>query len=156
MVYSYFSGDSDPANQGSTSEKDYFAWDPMFENQTAGRIINALFPQWNAHNVDLMLTLKPDFLEDVTLRADWVYLALAKAQSPAVNALANDYNAALGYSANKKTLGQEIDLTLAYDYTEDVQFGLCVDWFMPGRAISTQSAQNEVANEVIASCKVEF
>ncbi len=157
MVYSYFSGDSDPANAlgTTTSEKDYFAWDPMFENQTAGRIMNALFPQWNAHSVDIMTILKPDFIEDVTERLDWVYQALAKGLS--VNsALANDYNAAMGIAANKKTIGQEIDLTIAYDYTEDVQFGLCVDWFMPGRALSTQALQSEVANEVIASCKVEF
>ncbi len=153
MVYSYFSGD---ANVGNTDVgKDYHAWDPMFENQTAGRIINALFPQWNAHNVDLMLTLKPDFLEDVTFRVDWIYQAMSKAMA-ADSALANDYNATVDYAANKKELGQEIDVTLMYDYTEDVQFGLCVDWFLPGRALTAINNQKEVANEVIASCRVEF
>lgn len=155
MVYSYFSGDADPANaSGTTSDKSYFAWDPMFENQTAGRIINALFAQWNAHNVDIMMTLKPDFVEDVTLRLDWVYQALAKAPT-ANTTLANDYGT-FGYSANKKSIGQEVDVTLTYDYTEDVQFELCADWFMPGRALNTRLAQTETASEVLASCRVEF
>jgi len=156
MVYSYFSGDSDPASIGASADKDYYAWDPMFENQTAGRLINALFPQWNCHNVDIMMTLKPDFVEDVTLRLDWVYQALAKAQSNAGTSLANDYNSALVFNANKKEIGQEVDVTLTYDYTEDVQFGLCTDWFMPARAVKTTTDKSATANEVIASCKVEF
>ena len=161
MVYSYFSGDADPAGLGGTTiGKTYHAWDPMFENQTAGRIMNALFPQWNAHNVNLMGIMKPDFAEDVTVRIDWVYLALAKANSTNA-ALANDYTANLplgvmDYAADKKELGQEIDLTVTYDYTEDVQFGLCLDWFFPGKALTVMEVQSEVANEVIASCKVEF
>jgi len=156
MVYSYFSGDADPASTGgATIGKEYHAWDPMFENQTAGRILNALLPQWNAHNVDLMAIVKPDFIDDVTLRIDWIYQCLSKGLSTNMS-LVNDYNPSIDFAADKKELGQEVDLTVTYDYTEDVQFGLCLDWFFPGRALTVRNLQSEVANEVIATCKVEF
>ncbi len=155
MAYSYFSGDANVSN--ADNDKTYHAWDPMFENQTSGRIINAQFPQWNAHNVNLNLTLKPDFLDDITLKAEWIYQAMAKANASTatlVNALGNT----LTFSPGDKELGQEIDLTLLYDYTEDVQFGLMTDWFFPGQALKKAGspAQKEVATEVIASCAVKF
>ncbi|MBI5873435.1 MAG: hypothetical protein HZB36_04745 [Candidatus Omnitrophica bacterium] len=152
MAYSYFSGDASVTN--SNSDKTYHAWDPMFENQTSGRIINAMFPQWNAHNVNLNLTIKPSFLEDITLKTEWIYQSMAKANSSA-SSLTNAMGNSISFAANKRELGQEIDLTLTYDYTEDVQFALMSDWLFPGRALTAVN-QKQTANEVIASCAVKF
>lgn len=155
MIYSYFSGDA--SKTATDPSKTYHEWDPMFENQTAGHIINALFPNSNCHNIDLMMTLKPEFLEDVTLRLDWVYQALSKAGAATGTLNLNDYDGGgYNYQANKKYLGQEVDIQLLYDYTEDVQFGLLTGWFFPGRGALAKTSREDIANEAIVSCKVSF
>jgi hypothetical protein len=53
-------------------------------------------------------------------------------------------------------LGNEIDATITYDYTEDVQFTLLGGWFNPGKAINKAASAAKSAKEVIASCKVVF
>ena len=159
LIYSFFSGEAD-----LSSTKDFHAWDPMFENQTAGNIINALFAQSNAHNIDLMAKITP--MQDITLRADFVYVLLARrfpsnfSGGPAEQ-FGNEYNTdntSYAFVAKKKVLGQELDLTLTYDYTEDVQFGLLAGWFMPGSALNKiqEDGERVGASELIASCKVSF
>jgi len=160
LIYSYFSGDADrDSSSNPNSDKKYHAWDPMFENQTNGHIINALFPQSNAHNIDLMGKFSP--IEDVWLQLDYVYLLMAKAPAMSGALNMNDYDGTGYYfNAGKKELGQEIDVNLVYNYTEDVQLGLLCGWFFPGKAIASEDAagikQGETAAEAIASCKVSF
>jgi len=160
LIYSYFSGDAnrDSTGLGANAGKTYHAWDPMFENQTNGHIINALFPQSNAHNIDAMAKFSP--IEDVWLQLDYVYLLMAKASSISGVMDMNDYDGSGYYfNAGKKALGQEIDVNLIYNYTEDVQLGLLCGWFFPGKAIASESSgskQGETAAEAIASCKVSF
>jgi len=160
LIYSYFSGDADrDSGSNPNSDKNYHAWDPMFENQTNGHIINALFPQSNAHNIDLMGKLSP--IEDVWLQLDYVYLLMAKAPSRSGVLNMNDYDGSGYYfNAGKKELGQELDVNLVYNYTEDVQLGLLCGWFFPGKAIASENGrgvkQGETAAEAIASCKVSF
>lgn len=140
LIYSYFSGDANTSN--NDGNKTYHQWDPMYENQTAGHIINNYFSQANANNLDLMAKFSP--FEDVTLRGDYVFVTMDKALA----------SAAGGYQADKKMLGHEIDATLTYDYTEDVQFGLLAGWFKPGKAFI--KSYRKSATELIASCKVSF
>jgi hypothetical protein len=57
--------------------------------------------------------------------------------------------------------GNEVDLMLTYDYTEDVQFGLLSAWFMPGEFYSDAETEDtksydETIYEVVGSCKVTF
>lgn len=160
LIYSYFSGDADPFS--GDANKRYHGWDPMFENQTAGHILNALLPQTNAHNFDLMAKFVP--FEDVTLRADYVFQMLAKKLSDTGDVVLNDYlkNASdedIDLAAGNGTVGHEIDLNLTYDYTEDVQFGLMAGWFFPGNFFEKTNDADKGsvgANEMIASCKVSF
>lgn len=161
LIYSYFSGDADrDSGSNPNSDKKYHAWDPMFENQTNGHIINALFPQSNAHNIDMMGKFSP--IEDVWIQLDYVYLLMAKASSRSGVMDNNDYDGnGYYYNAGKKALGQEIDVNLIYNYTEDVQLGLLCGWFFPGKAIASENVttgykQGETAAEAIASCKVSF
>jgi len=153
MIYSYFSGDADITSTGG--DKKYRAWDPMFENQTAGHIINAIFGQSNCHNYDLMMSMKP--MEDITFRADFVIQQMAKGLSGTAG-LPNQYTSGYTWVSNKTDVGKEFDMTLTYDYTEDVQLGLLAGWFFPGKALSnTEAAEyHSVASELIASCKVSF
>jgi hypothetical protein len=104
-------------------------------------------------------------IEDVWLQLDYVYLLMAKASSISGIMDMNDYDGTGYYfNAGKKALGQEIDVNLIYNYTEDVQFGLLCGWFFPGKAIASDNVdagtlshkQGETATEAIASCKVSF
>ena len=58
----------------------------------------------------------------------------------------------------KTFLGQEVDGTLTYDYTEDVQFTLLGSVYVPGKAIGTNSNSDNTKNpkQIIGSCKVTF
>jgi len=51
-------------------------------------------------------------------------------------------------------IGDEIDLTLTYDYTEDVVFSLLAAWFIPGEYFP--SGMDDVATNLIASMAVSF
>ncbi len=151
VIYSYFSGDAGSVTDNP--DKTYHGWDPMFENQTAGSIINALFSQTNCHNIDVMGKISPDFLKDVTLRADWVIQMLAKGIDVPGATITTDYGTQ-NYATDKKMLGQELDLTVTYDYTEDVQFGLLTGFFDPSKALV--KADRQTATQAIVSCKVSF
>ncbi len=55
---------------------------------------------------------------------------------------------------NKKSLGNALDITATYDYTEDVQFGLTAGMFACGKAFA--SSNDRTATQVIGSMKVSF
>jgi len=59
------------------------------------------------------------------------------------------------YDMNDKTsLGNALDITATYDYTEDVQFGLTAGMFACGKAFA--SSNDRTATQVIGSMKVSF
>ena len=58
-------------------------------------------------------------------------------------------------NVNKHTLGNEFDANITYDYTEDVQFGLGLGWFVPGNAFD-KDENRKTASQVIGSMKVTF
>ena len=158
MIYSYFSGDADRNSATTPLGKKYHAWDPMFENQTSGHIINAIYPMSNTHNINARLTMSP--IEDIVVQYDYVYLLMAKASANNGASNMGDYDGAGNlFAANKISLGQEFDANLLYNYTEDVQFGLLAGWFWPGSAYDkngTDVDQRVTATEMIASCSVKF
>ncbi|MEI8344640.1 MAG: alginate export family protein [Candidatus Omnitrophota bacterium] len=51
-------------------------------------------------------------------------------------------------------IGQEIDTKLTYTYTEDVQFGIEADWFVPGSLY--QAPNNKTASQLITSVSVSY
>ncbi len=62
----------------------------------------------------------------------------------------------LGYATGqfgKNHLGDALDLTATYDYTEDVQFGLTAGWFIPGQAFAIDKRD---ATQLIASMNVLY
>jgi hypothetical protein len=106
----------------------------------------------NAFN--LKGSMKP--VEDVTLSVIYGYYTVAK-KSTGLVSNGFDYDNGTdyydGYYTGKGTLGNAIDGTITYDYTEDVQFGLTAGLFLPGNAL-TENAKN--ASQVIGSMKVTF
>jgi hypothetical protein len=147
-IYSFYSGSKTDAGTSRT-------WDPMYENQTSGHIANVLFNPINSHVLNLRGSMVP--VEDLTLTLDYVRLSLAKTPAAGQNlqTFAPDHVAAGVFhtASGKSHLGDEVDLTLKYDYTEDVQLGLLAGMFFPGQAFDGKT-QN--ASELVASVKVSF
>jgi hypothetical protein len=148
LCYDYRSG-----QDNSKSTGDYEAWLPLYEDQTKGLIADWLFGgvnegvASNAHIINLGGSFKP--LEDLTVALDWYHYILDE-----------DLNSS---SISGKTtcsmtedddFGDEIDLAITYDYTEDVQFGLQAGWFLPGDAFA--DSNDDDAMEVIGSVSVSF
>lgn len=159
--YTYFSGEKNNRISGT-----YHAWGAPYEDQTMGDIINAIFAPSNAHVFTVTAQAKP--MSDLTMDLTYVYLRLAKKLNTGGN-----YNAANStdleqvnlsgipgattYLMNpkKKTLGHELDLHVAYDYTEDVQLYFAGGVFLPGNAFA-KTYNRATATQALASVKVSF
>ncbi len=148
ICYTYLSGD------GDANDNDYEAWNPMFEDQRVGEIANILFDNSNVQGIKVSGSLQPR--EDITLAADYYYLRLAeKLSGPTYtpsSPIASDNKYAI--NSDKKELGSELDVSMAYDYTEDVQLKLIGGWFFPGDFFD--GSNDNTAYSLRASLKVEF
>jgi hypothetical protein len=142
LSYTYLSGDK------SSTDKRYTAWNPMFEDQTLNSIPNLLFANSNMQVVNVKASLKPK--EDITLSANYGYYRLAQK----VSSLTAPDGSTWAMST-KKSLGSALDLSAAYDYTEDVQLALDFGWFKPGPAFNTVNGKRD-ATSLIGSMKVTF
>lgn len=167
-VYTYVSGDSNPGDRATgshpaegdqASTNTYTAWDPMFENQAGGTIYNTLFNLSNAHINTVSAQVNP--IEDVTAKVSWSNLRLDKGLSgntanTTLTLVQPDGTASgtMGIVVDEKEIGNEIDTTFTYDYTEDVQFGANFGWFLPGDLFV--GANDQVATQAILHGNVNF
>ncbi len=159
--YTYLSG----ADRSKTGNKAYKGWDPMFENQTIGHIMNAIFADTNMHKVALGANAK--VTDDLSVGLDYVQAMFAKKVAAGTkfdaSGIATSSATARQFISKdgKSYIGQELDATLTYDYTEDVQFSLLGGIFFPGKTIQNSttgstSDQRAAATELIGSMKVTF
>jgi flavodoxin len=166
-AFTYVSGDKNASgNYNSdhlTSSKTFSAWDPFNESQGSGTIYNTLFPLSNMEILAVGASVNP--LEDVTTAFTWSSLWAADSYS-AQNPLAiyqPDGGATQLFPATKKDekgLGNEYDVNITYNYTEDVTFGLSLGWYVPGTALSSSEANgginNGTASQALADVNVKF
>ncbi len=174
-AYTYVSGDSGPQERGKIAGRnagEYFTgWDPMFENQGTGTIYNSLFDLTNSHIITLKVQAQP--LEDVTASVEWNSIWLDKALNDTDTAQGGDVTEGRcqgtdcltmrqpdgttlnPFMTSNKKIGDELGLALTYDYTEDVQFGARMDWFVPGRAFDT-AINGEAATQFLVNGNVSF
>ena len=163
--YTYLSGGAD------TGKKRNMGWDSMFYDQKLNNIAYALLPFTNLSVFNLKGSIKP--MTDVTLMLNYGYYDRASGsasgwivspgtydagQSYIDSGLDNYYGA---YYTGKQHLGDAIDATILYDYTEDVQFGLTAGWFKSGRGLATDwdsdgTGARRDATQLIGSVKVIF
>jgi hypothetical protein len=156
-VYVYLSGaDRDQVGKGF-----YNGWDPMYENQTLGSIINGIMGFSNAHLTGLTLRARP--WEDVGVKVDCVAGWFDKRYPMNRLAILSGVSTAKQFLMGKEPfIGQEYDLTVTYDYTEDVQFSVLSGIFLPGKCLngdidnSYPSDLRAAAVECIGSMKVTF
>jgi len=160
-AYTYVSGDKnalqDYAGNHVKSAKTYTAWDPFNEAQGSGTIYNTLFSLTNMSIVSVGASVNP--LEDVTLAGTWSGLWSSQAyDSKGENPLVlvqPDGGFIIPQTKHKETtLGNEYDVNLTYNYTEDVTFGVSLGWFIPGDAFSSNN--NNVAQQALANVAVKF
>ncbi|MFH1458681.1 MAG: alginate export family protein [Candidatus Omnitrophota bacterium] len=152
-LYAYFSGDHE-LDDYTTNSGTYRGWDPMYENQRFGDIANAQFDQTNAHILGGIAIARP--ADDVILKGEYYAYWWAKAYQD--NSTVSTRRGDSLSMSERRFVGQEVDLTATYDYTEDVQFALMGGWFVPGPSIDkeTSSVKTKVASEIIGSMKVTF
>ena len=158
--YTYLSGE----DETSTNDGEYNAWDPMYEGQNPGNIMNALFYFTGIQAVTLTGSIEP--IEDLTVTLNNVNAWITSDytfNSPLI--ASPTYSDGFAVSTDRH-LGMETDLIFAYDYTEDVQLGLTTGIFLPGDAFrevarvdeanNYNTATEDAAWEAIASMKVTF
>ncbi|PIQ89544.1 MAG: hypothetical protein COV72_02665 [Candidatus Omnitrophica bacterium CG11_big_fil_rev_8_21_14_0_20_42_13] len=165
IIYTHLSGENPYDCSGGISEPDGAAWngwDAMFENQATGTIWNKLLGYSNCDLINVTGSVKPDFIDDLTIFANWYHIRLDQQLSNSEAGLYILSGVAGGQTfkvSSDKHVGDEIDVNLVYDYTEDVQLGLNLGWFTPGDLFKSTDG-NEVnmktATQAIASCKVTF
>jgi hypothetical protein len=147
--YTYLSGGENTSRNGG--------WDSMFYDQALNNITYAILPFTNMNVFNLKASAKP--VEDVTLSLNYGYYNLAKAEAGATITSPSAYDGSSSHpylsatTTGKSHLGDAIDITAVYDYTEDVQFGLTGGWFRPGDAFATEKRD---ATQLIGSMKVTF
>lgn len=127
-------------------------WNPMFEDLTPADIMNLIFSNSNVQLFGATVGIKAT--DDISMKLRYAYARLMDTVGAVLPG--NGLGAGVNYSLDgtKKMLGQELDLDLKYDYTSDVQFGLNMGYFKPGKAFAPVSRNG--ASQVIGSMKVSF
>jgi len=168
--YTYLSGDKDVTVNDNISgnpkiAKTDSAWDPFSGAMAAGTIWQSLYPLTNLNILSAGASVNP--LEDVTVAATWSDLWAADSYS-AQNPLAiyqPDEGTQLLYPDTKpgrRGLGNEYDVNVTYNYTEDVTFGVSLGWYVPGSAfegVSTSGtglSNKATASQAMANLAVKF
>jgi len=173
VEYLYLSGEDVDVNNNATG--DWGAWNPLFR----GRFNNMISDFRNitkmtdydvqatgvvaggdgtgnnngaTNQIELAAIASLDPMTDVSIDARYSYLWFA--ESP--------------LSANEDSIGSELDITLTYDYTEDVQFSLASAIFFAGdyypsvhtytttTTNDTQINADKTAIQVISAVSVDF
>ncbi|MFA5075525.1 MAG: alginate export family protein [Candidatus Babeliales bacterium] len=125
-------------------------WNAMMEDMTPADIANVLFPNTNVQCVGVTVAAKPMTDVGASLR----YASFRAVKEVPNGAFTSNWKATPYTTQDNRNLGQELDLHLTYDYSEDVQFGLMGGIFMPGSAFGPDNRED--ATQVIGSMKVTF
>ena len=127
LSYTYLTGE----DAGGSDDNEYKAWDPIYEDQTPGEILNILLTNSNAQFISASASCMPK--EDITLALVYTYARLNE-QLGSLSVDSGTYT-----MKDEKDFGNEVDVCALYDYTEDVQLSLNAGWFMPGDAFDNSN-----------------
>jgi len=155
LAYVYRSGIKSE-DEGDPVASKYKAWDTMCEDQTHGIVANEILDgnndggDSNSQIINAMVSVVP--VQDLTFTVDYYHFLLAQKWA---NGSTRTMNGSTSYKVtDKKSLGNEVDLSLAYDYTEDVKLGLTAGYFVPGAAFD--DVNDKTASTIMADVKVSF
>jgi hypothetical protein len=149
-------------NAGAGNSPDYEGWDAMyrgnfmtairdFQNYLYATRVRMASTQtvWDqdsgmSNQNSLLVKGSVVPMEDLTVEGTYGHFWL--------NEKINDANR--GALNSSDDVGDELDLLLTYDYTEDVSFGLLTGWFFPGSLYPT--GRDDTATDVVGTMKVVF
>jgi hypothetical protein len=138
----------------------YTGWNPMYRGKfdTAIREFQGSFyalsqtvtpSTTNQHQMLFKATVEP--MDSVKVEGTyaffWLYADYAQQNTAAAQANTNRF------------VGQEVDVNVTWDYTEDVQFGLLTAWFFPGSAFSADVqgvGKKAPATNMVGTVKLSF
>ncbi|MFC1479845.1 alginate export family protein [Candidatus Omnitrophota bacterium] len=149
--YIFYSGSSGWSDRDPNTGGEYGGWDRMYRGKfdTAIREYQNWFyrtdktssPAFtNQHQFLLRGSIEPT--DDITFNATY-----------------GNFWLAVPFSQNSNTstyVGQEVDLDLNWDYTEDVQFGLLAGWFFPGQHFNDNLKSADIAADLVGTVKLSF
>ncbi|MGB3113421.1 MAG: alginate export family protein, partial [Candidatus Omnitrophota bacterium] len=152
--YIFYSGEQNMGNMNTLSDATYNGWDPMFRGKfdTAIREFQNVFyrtamastpSSTNQHQLLVRGTLEPT--DSLTLDAVYGHFWLAENWATVNDVVPEN---------RKKNVGDEFDLKLTWDYTEDVQFSLLAGWFFPGDHFT--SGLDDTATDLVGTVKLSF
>ena len=167
--YIYYSGNKPESNEAHANGI-YNGWDPMFRGKYDSAIrefvgkfyADARYPvrpgftqsvaddsRTDQHQIVFLGSVQP--MDSLTLKANYNLFWNDRAYTetdPTQNSSGQSFDKTLGF------VGQELDLSANWDYTEDVSFGLLAGWFIPGEVYYDGKA--DVATDLVGSVKVTF
>jgi hypothetical protein len=165
LVFTHVTGDSNPAEFATTTSEKFTGWDPFYENQSTGKIYNALFNLTNVNIIEHSLQVKP--IEDVTAKVSGSYMWLDQNINTTDGAETCSGSTCLiliqpdGVSTITPTvaggtryIGWELDSEVTWDYTEDVQIGLNMGWLFLGDLFFRDNRQQP--KQFLANVDVAF
>ncbi len=148
VEYIFYSGEDKLGDVNVATNGTYNGWDHMYRGKfdTAIREFQNVFYRTastscpsvtNQHQMLVFGSLEPT--DSLTFEAKYGHFWLDKSYSA---------------SNTNKAVGDEVDLQLTWDYTEDVSFGLLTAWFFPGAHF--QSSRDDVATDIVGTVKLSF
>ena len=171
--YIYYSGNK-PEDSSIGATGTYHGWDSMYRGKYDSAIrefvgkfyADARYPartnnvqsvaddsRTNQHQVVFTGSVQP--MDSVLLKAnynlfwnDQAYISSAPTQSLGGTNYGQGFDKTLGF------IGQELDLSANWDYTEDVSFNLLAGWFVPGDVY--YDGKDATATDLVGSVKVSF
>ncbi|MFH1791202.1 MAG: alginate export family protein [Candidatus Omnitrophota bacterium] len=171
--YIYYSGDKKTSTEDVNSEGVYNGWDIMYRGKfdSAIREFQGLFYTTNQDVNNQRTNMLPRYPDAADSNQHQVVVAGSIQPTDSLMVEARYINFWQQYATyhydpahtgtgvderikDKKYLGSEIDVQAAWDYTEDVQFGLLCAWYFPGAHYYDQS--DDVATDIVGTVKLSF
>lgn len=137
--YTFLSGDEDPLSSTEGVGYLYTAWDEMFEDQSGPEIIGVVLPQSNSHT--FLLYYFTYLSEKINILAKYSHVRLVKNHYASTYTLTRGplYGNVYYLDSKNKHLGDEVDLKLTYDYSENMHFILTGGVMFPGGLLASQN-----------------
>ena len=164
LEYVFYSGEKNMGDIQTSSNGMYGGWNEIYR----GRFFTAI-REWqnvfyatsttsspastNQHQVILSGTLEPT--DSITLEGTYAAFWLAEPYQTSSDILGVDAYGRVNQRNVNTFVGQEVDLQVTWDYTEDVSFNLLSAWFFPGNHFSSFQA-DDTATDVVGSVKLSF
>ncbi len=153
LQYVYLEGEND---LGAGSTQSYGSWNGSFRGPIYGWYHDYKEVYWataatndqaagqNQQHVSLYGSILP--MEDLKLTgAFWHFWATDEMHATITDA---------STTVLSSDIGNELDLSVVYSYTEDVTFTVMADWFVPGDLYTTPN--NATATQIVSEVKVTF